>query len=505
MKVLVLTVFIILLFLNCFAEINLNFEFSFQKLNYGLTNLELYDYDGNGTEEIFAVYNGDAYNWELACYSSTGDTLYTHTFYKENYNEKIKKFKILEDSNELLVISAFGNLYCRLVIYNLNNLEIITSITDLVSNGAPNSIDVTSFAISDLDDGKIIFIFFDGNGMYANRMKKYLYTGSEILYLDEYNTIYSSFIYDLTNNMFYSSEFHHDYEYWSGPGGYESTEDDLLCNIKSYSNELISQINTVFEISGFMHSDSYGDFYTIDYPIEFMIIQSGFAYINEPKLIFYRLADGFGDEMIFQGKYKCFTSDFSEIIWEQDLADVSQIWDIDEINLSSTILVNQIKYFITYRSNNEIIVRSLNNGDIIASDFSSINPFISLTKSDSTNIFIEEIGDTYYAYSVSFDTSVINTNISINKNSLTNYPNPFNPSTTISFALTEESDVELIIYNVKGAKIRTIFNGHVPADQIQTVIWDGNDTNGKQVSSGVYFYKLITETKEYQKKMLLVK
>ena len=86
-----------------------------------------------------------------------------------------------------------------------------------------------------------------------------------------------------------------------------------------------------------------------------------------------------------------------------------------------------------------------------------------------------------------------------------NYPNPFNPSTAISFALQEDSDVEVIIYNVKGGKIKSIFNDHVYADQITSVIWDGNDANGKPVSSGVYFYKLITDNKVYQKKMLLVK
>ena len=86
-----------------------------------------------------------------------------------------------------------------------------------------------------------------------------------------------------------------------------------------------------------------------------------------------------------------------------------------------------------------------------------------------------------------------------------NYPNPFNPSTAISFALSAESDVEVIIFNVKGGKIKSIFNDHVYADQITSVIWDGNDANGKPVSSGVYFYKLITDNKVYQKKMLLVK
>ncbi|MEA2096842.1 MAG: FlgD immunoglobulin-like domain containing protein, partial [Candidatus Cloacimonadota bacterium] len=86
-----------------------------------------------------------------------------------------------------------------------------------------------------------------------------------------------------------------------------------------------------------------------------------------------------------------------------------------------------------------------------------------------------------------------------------NYPNPFNPSTSISFTLAEDSEVELIIYNIKGEKVRSIYNSFVYAEQVETVVWDGNDKNGKQVSSGVYYYKLITETKEYQRKMLLVK
>ncbi|NQT65884.1 MAG: T9SS type A sorting domain-containing protein [FCB group bacterium] len=86
-----------------------------------------------------------------------------------------------------------------------------------------------------------------------------------------------------------------------------------------------------------------------------------------------------------------------------------------------------------------------------------------------------------------------------------NYPNPFNPSTSISFALAEDSNVELIIYNIKGRKIRSIFNEYIYADQVNTAVWNGKDTDGKEVASGVYFYRLITETKEYQKKMLLVK
>ncbi len=85
-----------------------------------------------------------------------------------------------------------------------------------------------------------------------------------------------------------------------------------------------------------------------------------------------------------------------------------------------------------------------------------------------------------------------------------NYPNPFNPSTTISFSIPEESKIELIIYNIKGQHIKSLIKNYFQKGN-HSIVWDGKDANGKQVSSGVYFYKLITNTKEYQKKMLLMK
>ena len=88
---------------------------------------------------------------------------------------------------------------------------------------------------------------------------------------------------------------------------------------------------------------------------------------------------------------------------------------------------------------------------------------------------------------------------------LFNYPNPFNPTTTISFSLTQISSfVKLSIYNVKGQKIKTLLRNQLSAGT-HSVIWDGKDSNDKRVSSGIYFYKLSTENKTLQKKMLLLK
>ena len=87
-----------------------------------------------------------------------------------------------------------------------------------------------------------------------------------------------------------------------------------------------------------------------------------------------------------------------------------------------------------------------------------------------------------------------------------NYPNPFNPSTTISFSLNTENteNTEIVIYNLKGQKVKTLVKDMLPAGNHQ-VIWNGKDDNGKQVSSGIYFYKLKTDNFEKTRKMILLR
>ena len=87
---------------------------------------------------------------------------------------------------------------------------------------------------------------------------------------------------------------------------------------------------------------------------------------------------------------------------------------------------------------------------------------------------------------------------------LSNYPNPFNPETTISYQLPEDSEVELIIYNIKGQLVKTLVNELLPAGE-HSAIWNGRDTNDKRVGSGIYFYKLEAGDYHKVKKMILLK
>ena len=85
------------------------------------------------------------------------------------------------------------------------------------------------------------------------------------------------------------------------------------------------------------------------------------------------------------------------------------------------------------------------------------------------------------------------------------YPNPFNPTTLISFSIPEESNIELTIFNIKGQKIKTLVNSNLEQGN-HSIIWSGNDKLNKPVSSGVYFYKLnVNGRTEATKKMLLLK
>ena len=85
-----------------------------------------------------------------------------------------------------------------------------------------------------------------------------------------------------------------------------------------------------------------------------------------------------------------------------------------------------------------------------------------------------------------------------------NYPNPFNPSTKLAFALPNRAHVELTVFNVLGQKVSTVVNGEYPAGN-HTVTWDGTNSSGGSVSSGVYFYRIEAEGFSQTRKMMLLK
>jgi hypothetical protein len=87
---------------------------------------------------------------------------------------------------------------------------------------------------------------------------------------------------------------------------------------------------------------------------------------------------------------------------------------------------------------------------------------------------------------------------------LQNVPNPFNPVTSIRFELAAAGDVTLDVYDVRGRLVRRLARGK-HAEGIHTEVWDGLNDAGERVSSGVYFYRLVTERFTKTRKMVLLK
>lgn len=85
-----------------------------------------------------------------------------------------------------------------------------------------------------------------------------------------------------------------------------------------------------------------------------------------------------------------------------------------------------------------------------------------------------------------------------------NHPNPFNPSTTIDYSLSESSRVELKIFNLRGQEVRALVDREMPAGDHSTH-WDGKDSQGRRVSSGIYIYRMRFGNEIKTRKMVVLK
>jgi len=133
---------------------------------------------------------------------------------------------------------------------------------------------------------------------------------------------------------------------------------------------------------------------------------------------------------------------------------------------------------------------------------------------DSTQYEIEAGGDYFYAISALDRLQNESTVIQISPSGIdkpvtpddhilfSNFPNPFNPNTSIRYSLPEYSEVQVSIYDLNGRRIRTLDRSHTVSNEL---VWDGKNDNGVQVSGGVYLCQLQTESIQTSIKLVLLK
>jgi hypothetical protein len=111
----------------------------------------------------------------------------------------------------------------------------------------------------------------------------------------------------------------------------------------------------------------------------------------------------------------------------------------------------------------------------------------------------------FWLLRLGLETDINNNYLPDNRIFVNNFPNPFNPTTTIEFSIQNDSKIELSIYNNKGQKIKTLAQNEFTKGS-HSIIWNGDDELGEPVSSGIYFYKLSVNGKtKAVKKCLLLK
>jgi len=151
---------------------------------------------------------------------------------------------------------------------------------------------------------------------------------------------------------------------------------------------------------------------------------------------------------------------------------------------------NDTIYVVLYNLNNNPITN--NNGTLFTLNEGQIKSV--------NNVIASDIQGQQIIVDYTPEENIVPLKFTVSKN----YPNPFNPTTKIDYALPTESDVVLSIYNIKGQLVKRIKHENQPAGYHQ-IVWQGRNDNNRRVASGVYFYRLKAGKHQKTKKMLLLK
>jgi hypothetical protein len=84
-------------------------------------------------------------------------------------------------------------------------------------------------------------------------------------------------------------------------------------------------------------------------------------------------------------------------------------------------------------------------------------------------------------------------------------PNPFNPNTTLAYGVAEPGPLELVVFDSRGRRVRTLARSPRVAPGFYREVWDGLDDAGRSVSSGVYHARLVVNGRVFAKRLTLLK
>ncbi len=515
--------------LNLFSQVNFEYDFSFERLNPddGFINIWLDDLDEDGIDEIYAScrYSNDIDSinvWGIVTYDLNGEIV--SNFEQSHPDNKILlKCAILKNQDSTYLISAFRRdeedgwttySYLDIEIYDFYTLDLINNISleigsyGLESGSSLSNVNyikpiiIQEVLTINIGINKSIWYFdgYDDSSTNTTKMKKFSFENETLELIENIEDCGTTLMtYDELDHMI-TSGYYNNQSSW-GMGQASSTTRAYYIKLLSLENP--SEVIDIFYLQGSVSSDYMGGSNFNNFPTHFTIMNN-----NDPNYLEYGLTtyyklrdDDYGIKYVFRN----YSPDFTDTLWTSlDTCIID-----GRISARTCVSVNNEDHYMMYFNENQLEIRDRMSGNIFHYQNSSINPFSIQRKSDGDLLFLtnwdDEVGYDVYVLDGEIQVSVENNQISIANYELQNYPNPFNPSTTIEFSIQNDSKIELIIYNIKGQKIKTLVqNEYIKGSH--SVIWNGDDEAGESVSSGIYFYKLNVNGKtEAVKKCLLLK
>lgn len=454
-------------------------KFSFSKINSNdeLCSIQLFDFNGDGQKEIYTCYkNSIERDFRILGININGEAILNDVIQIDNEDENLEKISLLKFSNTgyIVIVSKItyelggypqvNNYDIIIRVYTLNDLTMITE--NSISYNNHTGCSVKKLAIFSNDESKIyvgsrLSYNEECGGSSYDKMIRCEFNGSALNNIILSNSI-GTLIYPQSN---LGASY---YSWWDDLGGGESSVSfkalDNLLPFASSSNTSIYGLAT-------RNDDLFENYGCVIYLDEYL---------------------------------KCYSPNLSTLLWQTQMP-------LPTGFCSSTITYNNNNHYLLLfdRTNETVNLIDRLNGEVVGSHDTSLSPSsIHKTASDELILF-ENFNDEYIVYTndPNYYTGIESFEISgiSQKYSLNNFPNPFNPSTTIEFSVQNDSDVEISIYNIKGQKIQTLIQHRLDSGD-HSINWSGDNNKGNLVSSGVYFCKLKVNGKvEAVKKCLLLK
>lgn len=475
------------------SEILFNFEVSLCTYDFGEVNdIRLIDIDNDNVDEFCVQYENDEFIRQVI-YDCYGDTLKIFECINTTYNaNSICKFNNHIYYLEVNFLGLQYQSYPHISIFDYNNAFIdsisltyqMTQVSNL--NTYDSEVKKISFVDQNMDLAMLIGFernFYGGTQEFIDTRALHLnFENNELSYVTDYPAVSIS---ENINNSIILTNGYDEYNIGSSSG---RSIDLRIVNIETNSWQLFYECSGWYGISNPNPSWVYS-FRIISY------------YTNNEDIIF-------AHKTYSNGNY------FMNFI-SKDINTFGNEWEViesftDDI-VSSTILNHPDgEHYLLYFFPTIACLRNVDTGNLYYQEISPITPQYILDNQSNEKLFFQVLNNAIIVYTIDPDITVGTDNEYIigNKLLLNNYPNPFNPSTTISFSISTEmaKNAGLIIYNVKGQKVKTFPINPLTVQPINSVTWDGTDNSGKPVSSGIYLYKLIVNGRtEAMRKCLLLK